>query len=300
MRAYRLSVFVVCSVLFFLFSGYALAQSGSFTVRPAKVELTGAPGETVETFITLENGLDIPATFSVSFEDVAGSDDPDDAVTLLGAKRGPYPLRDLLRGPKTITLAVGGERRIPISVVIPPDASPGGLYGSAIFTPVRQKNDGNVIPDSRIGVLLFLRIDGRIEEKGEVTNFSFSQGRFVFGKPPSDAEVLLTFSNTGTVHLNPYGEISILPMIGKAQSIPIDPWYVLPKSVRNRSIPVGDMLGYGYQRVALTLHGGYEEHTDTRTLHVIILPSLRSIGIVLALLAVLLYFILRRGKHLHV
>jgi hypothetical protein len=276
------------------------AQSGSFVVRPAKVEVAGAPGETVETSITLTNQLGVPATFSVSFEDVAGSENPDDPAMLLGGKRGPYPLRDFLRGPKSISLIDGQEKRITISALIPADASPGGLYGSVIFTPVRQKGDGNVIPDSRIGVLVFLRVEGDAKEEGSLKDFGYEGGRFVFGTPDTKSVASILFENVGTVHLSPYGAITVSSLFGNSKEIPIDPWYVLPKSTRNRTLEIGDALSYGRNTLLLTLHSGYGDKTETRELSVWVFPSQRAIGITLAVLAVLLVLILRRGRRLHV
>ncbi len=278
----------------------AVAQSGSFVVRPAKVEISGLPGETVETTISLMNQLGSPATFTVSFEDVAGSENPDDPAMLLGGKRGPYPLRDILRGPKTVSLVDGQEKLLTISAVIPADASPGGLYGSVIFTPVRQKTDGNIIPDSRIGVLVFLRVNGEVKEEGTLKDFAYEGGRVVFGAPSVDTVASILFENTGSVHLSPYGTIAVSSLFGTPQEVSIDPWYVLPKSVRNRTLPVGETLSYGRNTLLLTLHSGYGEKTDTRELVVWVFPSQRAIGITLAVLAVLLVLILRRGRRLHV
>jgi hypothetical protein len=295
------AVSILCA-LFFCGASFSIAhaQSGSFIVKPAKVELTGAPGETVEASISLENQLGIPATFTISFEDVAGSDNPNDPVTLLGVKRGPYPLRDLLHGPKAVTLLDKAEKRIPISITIPPDASPGGLYGSVIFTPERKKVDGNVVPNSRIGVLFFLRVEGDAREEGSLKDFSYEGGRVVFGTPSKTSVATLLFENTGTVHLSPYGILTAKSLFGESREIPIDPWYVLPKSARSRALPVGEYLSYGPQTLSLVLHRGYGEKTDTRSLTVWVFPSLRTIGIIFAVLAVLLVFIFRRGRRLHV
>jgi hypothetical protein len=294
-------LFILVSIAFaFLAPVLVSAQSGSFVVRPAKIELAGAPGETVQASIALENQLGVPATFAVSFEDVAGSENPDDAVTLLGGKRGPYPMRDLLRGTKNVSLVNGEEKRVPISITIPQDASPGGLYGSVIFTPVRQKGDGNVIPDSRIGVLVFLRITGVAKEEGRLKDFSYEGGRVIFGRPSTEAAVTMLFENTGTVHLSPYGVIAIDPLFSEITEVEVDPWYVLPKSVRRRALSVGEVLSYGPNAIALTLHAGFGEKTDKKTLSVWVFPSLRSLGITGAILAVLLLLVLRRGRHLHV
>ncbi len=295
-------IFILLFLLFFgVFLAHgAMAQSGSFVVKPAKVELSGAPGTTLDATITLKNDLGAPATFAISFEDVVGSENPDDPVTLLGVKRGPYPLRDLLRGPKTISLLSGEEKRIPVTISIPPDASPGGLYGSVIFTPVRQKGAGNVIPDSRIGVLFFLRVDGESREEGVLKDVSYEGGRVVFGMPEADTVFAILFENTGTVHLNPYGTLTVAPLVGESVQLPIDPWYVLPKSARNRTLALGNALSYGPNTFELTLHRGYKDETDVRSLRVWIFPSLNAIGITLAIMSVLLFFILRRGKNLHV
>lgn len=291
-------------LFFFLFGAIsfsvAQAQSGSFVVRPAKIELSGMPGTTVEATISLENQLGAPATFSVSFEDVAGSDNPNDPVTLLGVKRGPYPLRDLLRGPKTVTLLEGAEKRIPISITIPSDASPGGLYGSVIFTPERKKGEGNILSNSRIGVLFFLRVEGEVKEEGSLNDFSYEGGRVVFGKPSRTSVATLLFENTGTVHLSPYGTLTVKGLLGEVHEILIDPWYVLPKSARSRTLEVGEYFSYGPQTLSLVLHRGYGDATDTRSLTVWVFPSLRTMGIIFAVLAVLLFLVLRRGRNIHI
>jgi len=293
---------MIVSLLFWGLGSFSLAhaQSGSFVVKPAKIELSGVPGETVEATISLENQLGGPATFGISFEDVAGSDNPNDPVTLLGIKRGPYPLRDLMRGPRTVTLLDKAEKRISISVTIPLDASPGGLYGSVIFTPEQKKVDGNVVPSSRIGVLFFLRVEGEMIEEGELKDFSYEGGRVVFVAPSSASVVTFLFENTGTVHLSPYGALSIKPLLGEEREIAIDPWYVLPKSARSRTLEIGNSFSYGPQTLSLVLHRGYGDVTDVRSLTVWVFPSLRVMGMIFAVLAVVLVFILRRGRNLHV
>lgn len=110
----------------------------------------------------------------------------------------------------------------------------------------------------------------------------------------------MLFENTGTVHLSPYGVITVTSLFGESREIAIDPWYVLPKSSRNRTLEVGNTLLYGQNTLSLTLHSGYGDKTDTRTLSVWVFPSERAIGLTLAVLAVLLTLILRRGRRLHV
>jgi hypothetical protein len=110
----------------------------------------------------------------------------------------------------------------------------------------------------------------------------------------------MLFENTGTVHLSPYGVIAIDPLFSEITEVEVDPWYVLPKSVRRRALSVGEVLSYGPNAIALTLHAGFGEKTDKKTLSVWVFPSLRSLGITGAILAVLLLLVLRRGRHLHV
>ena len=287
----------------FLFPTLSVAAEGSFMVRPAKVELSGKPGETLHAVITLGNQLGAPATFTVSYEDVAAGQNPEDSVTLLGEKRGPYPLRDLLRAPHTVSLVSGEEERVPVSVVIPADATPGGLYGSVIFTPVRTKGAGNVVPDSRIGVLFFVRVQGEAKESGKLSLFeTFNNQHVWFGRPSitDPVHTQIVFENTGTVHLNPYGKMSIKAFGSDAVEVVVDPWYVLPGSTRMRENTLVQELSYGPNTIALELNRGYKDIVDDQTITIWVFPSAWVLVCGGGILLVLLWMVIRRVRKLHV
>ena len=60
---------------------------------------------------------------------------------------------------------------------------------------------------TRAGILVFLQVSGEINEKGEVIEFSLSNGKFFTFKAPED--FIVNFKNQGNTYLKPRGEILI-------------------------------------------------------------------------------------------
>jgi hypothetical protein len=305
----------VCTLaLFFLISVTQTAfaasplPSGSFVVRPAKIELDINPGEEKTTILTLSNGTALPLVVNVSYEDVApiAQHTPlDESVALLGKNGGAYPLRELFHT-KTNSLQIlsGGALEVPITIRIPKDAEAGGRYGSVVlsFAPVLMKGEpmnANVAVESRLATLFYVRINGSTKEEGQLVSFGlFNNARFV--RAPSEESPLhfqVTFENSGAVHLNPYGRMTITSFFGAALTIPIEPQAVLPGGTRVREVDVFSDLAPGYYHAHLEENRGYADIVDDRDVTFWILPSpLGSVWIVIGLFVAL--FIIRRSLQL--
>jgi hypothetical protein len=282
----------------FAFTAVAFAQSGGvLTLRPSKVELVVAPGERVETVITLENGTPSPVVVSVVFEDVEPisvvgvSDDP---AILLGEKSGTYPLREWMRtSAKEYLIPTGETKSIPVTVEVPPGTLPGGRYGSAVIVArpsVALSSPGgeNLAFETRIAALYYVRVSGNAKEEGGLRSFGISGGRFVVS-PSSEAPVnfFVSYENSGDVHLNPYGGVRIKGLYGREHILPIDPWAVYPKSTRTRDVALVEALAPGYYRATLELNRGYADIVDTANTWFVVLPSFRMTAFSIILLLAL-------------
>lgn len=240
---------------------------GDFVVGPGRTEVELQPGETVVHEITVTNRISDDRTFQLTIEDVYGSDDPKKSVALSGNERGPYSIRDYISFPKdTFTLALGERARIPVTITIPPNAEPGGYYGSVLVSTVRTPGStDNTAPRSpiiaRVGSLFFLTVAGETTRSGETKEVTTIADNLWYETGPIELGIL--FENTGSVHLNPYGELSITNMFGEEVGfVEIEPWFVLPASLRLREIAWDREFLLGRYTVTARINRGYDDVVD--------------------------------------
>lgn len=320
--AYEKTLFVreilVMTIVFFLFSGIAVAQDeentatttdnvasttvevvedaepwyrlkrisggniqmGDFVVGPGRIEVDLDPGETKVVEINVTNRISDGRSFKLVTEDVSGSQDQDTSLVLLGKERGPYSLLDYVSYPDDeFTIDLGEQAYIPVTISVPPDAEPGGYYGSVLVQTVRNKaleeRTGDAAPRSpviaRIGTLLFIKVNGDETYEGGLSDFSITDDKLWFEKGPINFGVL--YENTGNQHVNPYGELRITNIFGEEVGfVEIEPWFVLPKSLRIREITWDREYLLGMYRVELNLNRGYEDIIDTEVIRFWVLP----------------------------
>jgi len=240
---------------------------GDFVVGPGRTEIELKPGETVIQEITITNRISDGRTFKLEVEDIYGSDDPRNSVALVGDGYGPYSVRDYISFPKdTVTLALGERARIPVVVTIPPNAEPGGYYGSVLVSTVRTPDaTGDIGPRSpiiaRVGSLFFLTVAGETVRAGETKEVSTITKDWWYEEGPIELGIL--YENTGSIHLNPYGEVSITNMFGEEVGfVELEPWFVLPASLRLREITWDREFLLGRYTVTARVNRGYDDIVD--------------------------------------
>ncbi len=245
------------------------------SLTPAKLEFSVSPGQSVTKLITLKNE---------SAENLVGE--------VLIENFGPeqYALnRFLTPGVRTFALGAGETRSLPITVSLPANQGPGGLYTSVV-TSFRLASETVAKAESRLASLVFVKVPGQAKEEGQLTNFQKQEN-----------SLYLTFKNTGNVYLNPYGGVKIKNSIsGAEQIISVDPWFVLPGDTRIREIEIKNSLGLGRWQATAELNRGYGDLIDTRAIAFWILPPIWTMVVVgLVILAVLFglgWKFWRRGK----
>ncbi len=306
---YFLIIISVCSGYFSLFySAHAeVLPQNAVIVRPAKVEVTLSAGEERSVMFTVSNGTGEPLRARVSFEDIAAKNQGsaiDDSVRLLGEASGAHSLKETLNVTQTsFEIQTGKEIGIPITIRIPKGAEPGGKYGSVVFHFSKITEAGNpetnVSLESRIAALLYVRISGEVLEEGKLAAFGlFNNAQTT--KSPTILEPLrmqVAYQNTGSVHLNPYGRITVRSLFGKTHVLPIDPWAVLPGATRMREMNMTESLIPGRYTAHLELNRGYKDIIDEQIVTFFVLPS-PSGWLIFSIVFVFLIWILRRSLQL--
>jgi hypothetical protein len=246
-----------------------------FVVGPGKVELTLKPGESRTIEVTLANRMGDDREYEVVVEDMKGSNDPEQTVVLLGDDRGPYSLRDSFSVPEwKFMLPHARKARIPVTVSIPENAEPGGYYGSVLFTTTSKKNEdapeqGAAAIVSRIGVLFFVTVPGGQGYEGALESFNTAQTYFTKGPIPFQ----MLFRNSGTMHVNPSGEITIKNMIGtQVDTVMVEPWFALPDSLRLREVEWNRKALMGRYTAEAAIKRGYGDQVDRMTLTFWVIP----------------------------
>lgn len=178
-----------------------------------------------------------------------------------------------------VTIPREQSRQIPIRVVVPEDAAPGGHFAAVLIgtTPPDDGGELALRTSQVVSSLFFVRIAGDVVEKGDIRSFRTVD---TFRTSPS-ATFELRFQNDGNVHLQPQGDITIFNMWGEERGfIPINHQThfgnVLPDSIRNfRFSWDGEqsLTDIGRFKAVATLGYGLDTKVfTTRELHFWVIP----------------------------
>jgi hypothetical protein len=128
---------------------------------------------------------------------------------------------------------------------------------------------------------------------GSLLEFSTKNAERFFTSGP--ISLLTTFENTGSVHLNPYGEIRVTNILGEEVGMSIiDPWFVLPNALRTREIVWDRPFLFGRYTFTLSLNRGYDDIIDESQVVVWVIPWQVPVGIVTLLLLMIGVSLIRR------
>lgn len=216
----------------------AFADSVSLSVTPTLIEISAEPGKTWESSIKVINNNPFALTvytnvvnFAPQGEGGQGAFSEPHREDTDGATIASW----LTLPAEPITIPRESSASVPIKLVVPRDAAPGGHYAAIqVGTKPLAENDAQAVRTSQIVTsLFFARVAGDINENGTIRSFSARQT--LVGRPEAAFE--LRFENKGNVHLQPQGEIVIKNMWGTERGIiPINQQThfgnVLPESIR--------------------------------------------------------------------
>lgn len=226
----------------FAVAGLALSvlTAQALTISPARAELTGDPGETIQGTFTLTNPLDTDQTYYTSVENFEAQGETG-TPNFTASKDG---LPSWVKVVDKVTLKKGERVTVSYSVVIPTDADSGGHFGAIFLSTVPPSaGEGQVSVGAKMGMLLFLKVTGEIKEVGGLSDFGLKNGKKMLTSLPVD--FVYKFKNDGNDRVKPEGDLIIKNTFGMETSrIEINKTKgdnVLPASTRRFEVRYGDV-----------------------------------------------------------
>jgi hypothetical protein len=275
--------------------------TGAFIVSPVKEELTLKPGGEKTVTITLSNGTPYPLTVTASYEDITAnpqSTPEDSPVKLMSGGTAKDSLREWMNFPRhSFDLLSGKQIEIPVTIKLGKDATPGGRYGSVVWSfkvvsKLGESAPANVALESRIASLFFVRIEGETKEDGQLSAFGVFNDASRVAQPSTSTPLRfqVSYENKGNVYLDPYGRITVSGMLSDPKVLIVDPWAVLPLATRMREVDLLSALSPGYYHAHIELNRGYNNIVDEREVTFWVMPTTLEwiIGLILLILLTLL------------
>lgn len=212
---------------FFFFCAQSVA---ALTLTPVRLEISGDPGEVLNKEMTLINERMTAETYYVSYGNFEAQGETGNP-TFVEAKDD---VGTWIEAPESIFLAPGTSKVVPLKITIPKTAEPGGHFGAIFWgTAPTAVAPGEVSIGAKTTMLVLLRVNGAISEKGGVLEFATKNKQTLYTSLP--VEFYYRFENAGTDRIKPAGAVKIRNMIGiTAADVPGNPveGNILPKSVR--------------------------------------------------------------------
>ncbi|HEX5797522.1 MAG TPA: hypothetical protein VFX86_03980 [Candidatus Saccharimonadales bacterium] len=276
-------------------------------IAPPVINVSGKPGETIKTTLKLRNISSGQLIVTNQINDfVAAGEDGTPKIITKKNDNNPYSLTDWLNPLPSLLIKSRQIKDLPVIIEIPENASPGGHYGVIRFTATPPKLDGTGVSlSASLGALMLVTVEGKAKESLSVEEFSVMQN----GKAGTIFESTpLTFleriRNTGNIHEQPVGRITITNMFNKKiadVNVNLNGNNILPQSIRRFEQPldssiIGNKKLFGRYKADLKLVYGKDGKVLNSSIVFWVIPY-RLIGLIILLLIVgffALRFLIRR------
>lgn len=281
-------------------------------ISPPVVTLSLKPGQTVTTQIKLRDISSGKLVVTSQVNDfVADGEDGTPKILLEDDESNPYSLKTWISPIPTLTLNSRQIKDLPVTIQVPDNASPGGYYAVIRFTATPPELEGTGVSlSASLGALLLVRVEGDVEEKLAIEQFSIIKD----GKPSTFLEstpiqFIERLKNTGNIHEQPAGQVTIKDMFGKkvaTLNINLPPRIVLPQSIRKfeqslDSSVLGNKILFGRYTAELNISYGADNQTEKATLTFWVIPYrliLTVIGLLIVGFIALRFFVTRYNRHI--
>ena len=154
------------------------------------------------------------------------------------AESSPYSLKDWVAPLSELLLQPRQIENLPVTINIPADAAPGGYFGVVRFTATPPDLEGTGVSlSASLGALILLRVNGDAKEAMTIEQFGIHNGSGKLGSLFESTPItfMQRLKNTGNVHQQPAGQVTIIDMFGKkvaAVNVNLPPRNILPNSIR--------------------------------------------------------------------
>lgn len=198
----RKSIYIIITLILNI---GVFSTAHALTVSPAKIEISGDPGSVLTGELEIFNEQDETKIFFTSYENFEPSGDSG-APYFIGANGG---LATWIETQSELTIGPGERTVVPYTIRVPENASPGGYFSAIFFgnQPPSSSGSSEVTIGGKMGILILLRVNGDIEEKGGLLSFESKDKKRFFNSLPISFEYKL--NNLGGDRIVPQGELKI-------------------------------------------------------------------------------------------
>ena len=209
---------------------FSFSNTHALTITPIRMEIAGDPGQTLSKEMTLINERDTPETYYVTYSNFesqgeTGSPQFTEAKDDLGT---------WMTAQEKVVLAPKSSKIVQVKISIPTNADPGGHFAVIFWgTTPPSTAPGEVTIGAKTGMLVLLRVNGDVNEKGGLLEFGTKDKQKYYTALP--VSFYYRFQNSGGDRIKPTGDVVIRNMIGlKTKTISGNPVQgnVLPGSIR--------------------------------------------------------------------
>ncbi|MEK7585897.1 MAG: hypothetical protein AAB477_01525 [Patescibacteria group bacterium] len=190
-----LFIIIIIGVLF------SANLASALSLSPARIEISGNPGESLTKEVTLINENDGTETYYSSFANFEASGDTGNPSFVV-------PKNDIgtwMNAPSVLTLKPKESKIVNLSINIPKNAEPGGHFGAIFFGNSPSDANSGVSIGAKTGILVLLSVSGDVKEAGGLVDFNTIDNKFWYNTLP--VSFTYRFKNDGGDRIKPVGKI---------------------------------------------------------------------------------------------
>ncbi|MFA6255021.1 MAG: hypothetical protein WC675_03230 [Patescibacteria group bacterium] len=239
------NILAVSSLVILFFTLFFSCPVLATTVISPLLELEADPGQTQPAVVKIYNETDQNLFLVPSIEKFKAGDEAGQPVYLPPEEKDEF-LNWFNLSQDSILLKPKQAAIVPFTVVVPPQAIPGGYYAVIFWEnqvePTQEKPAVTI--KSKVGTLIFLKVKGELVEQGQLLEFKIQGDQNYFWHLPIN--FIIRFNNSGNIHLQPTGTIELKNWLGQKEVLPVNKELrnVLPQSTRRFEIIWGSPLVY--------------------------------------------------------
>ncbi len=291
-----MAFFTACSVV-----SAQSENTQTISVSPTLFQMSASPAQnwTSELRVTNVNDYDITVYPQVVNFAPLGESGRGDLLPVFSSETQGKTLAEWIDLESTGVLIPRQQTKsLSFSVKVPADAAPGGHYAAILIgtkPPAAERGGSEMQTAQFVTSLFFVRVAGDVVEEGSIREFTTAK----LLTPTPDIDLLLRFENSGNVHLQPQGDITITNMWGEERGIiPINQQThfgnVLPNSIRKFTFTWNgqySIFDIGRYSAVVTLgYGDEAKHFVTSTTYFWIVPWKQITLFSLAAVAIIWFF----------
>lgn len=218
--------------------------------------IRGEPGEKIQVQLRLRNTSNKTVNVVTSAQDFIISEDGETPVSVDDTTSNRWSLASWLTiSPTEHVIPANSTVGINVLVEVPQDALPGGHYAMVLHEPTGEVRGDEAVASAinqRVGTLIYLVVEGPINEEAYVRDFTFPEFS-EYGPVPFNFVV----ENNSDVHITPQMSVEIFNIFNqKVETIPVTTKNIFPLTSRNFDGQWERIWGLGLYNAKLTMSYG--------------------------------------------